>query len=165
MTASVRFVLLGLAAILVVLIPQSQARVVRPTPEFSWIDASGKLQSVRNLKGQPAVILIAPDPGNWTFRSQVGQLQRVYERLGTHGTLFFAAFTGTPDRVRSNIPFIQVGDGPRVGFLFEATEGFAIAIVGRDGNLDCLSNRVLTGQRVFDVIENSFAMQEALRRD
>lgn len=143
----------------------SFARVVRPAPDFTWLDANGKLQSFKTLAGQPAVLLIAPSPRSWAFRSQVGQIQQMYERLAAQGTLFFAAFTDEPGRIRSNIPFIQVGDGPRAKYLYETNKAFAIAIIGKDGNLDYLTSRVLSGQRIYDVIDNSFVMQEKLRRE
>jgi hypothetical protein len=140
------------------------AVVVRPAPEFAWMDSAGRLKPSRDLRGQPVVLLIAPSPRDWGFRSQVGQIQTMYERLAANNVVFVAAFTTEPGRIKSNIPFLSVGDGPRVGFEYQSNDRFAIAIIGRDGNLDYVSSRVVPAQRVFDIVRNSFVAQERLRR-
>ena len=66
--------------------------------------------------------------------------------------------------VRSNIPFVTDADGPGVASAFEAGGGFAIAVIGRDGNLDYFGKKVLPCQRIYDILNNSFAVQKALRR-
>lgn len=145
--------------------PQSRATVVRPAPDFQWISATGSLESASKFRKQPIVVLIAPSPRTWAFRSQVGQLQRVYQRLSATGAVCVAAFTEDPGVIRSNIPFVRAQDGPRVAFLYGVQSGFGVAVIGKDGNLDIVSTRVLSGQRILDIIGNSFALQQALRRD
>ncbi|HEY5792797.1 MAG TPA: hypothetical protein VIS74_05825, partial [Chthoniobacterales bacterium] len=110
------------------------------------------------------VVLIAPSPRAWAFRSQVGQLQQVYERLAAMKAVCIAAFTEENGRIRSNIPFAGVPDGPRVAYDYNVQRGFAIGVIGRDGNLDYIDNRVTSGQRVLDIIQNSFVLQAQLRR-
>lgn len=141
-----------------------QAEVVRPAPEIQWTSSSGATEKLSKFRGQPVVILIAPSPRNWTFRSQVGQLQQVYERLGAMKAICIAAFTENTGQIRSNIPFAIAPDGPRVAYDLNVQRGFAIGIVGRDGNLDYIHNRVTSGQRVIDIIQNSFVLQQDLRR-
>lgn len=146
-------------------LPGGQATVVRPAPDFQWINAGGNLESASKFRKQPIVLLIAPSPRTWAFRSQVGQLQRVFQRLSATGAVCVAAFTEETGTIRSNIPFVRAQDGPRVAFLYGVQQGFAVAVIGKDGNLDVLSTRVLSGQRILDIIGNSFALQQALRRD
>lgn len=143
----------------------AQATVVRPAPDFAWTGADGKPQRFSQFRGQPVVVLIAPDPRSWTFRRQVGHLQRVYQRLAATGAVCVTAFTTQPGAARSNIPFVPAQDPNAVAALFGAGSGFNIAVIGRDGNVDILTHRVLSGQRVLDIINNSFAVQEALRRN
>jgi hypothetical protein len=138
--------------------------VVRPAPNVTWLDASGKLKSLAAFKGQPVVLLVAPSPRDRRFRAQVGQLQKMYERYASAKVVFLVAFTKEPGRIRSNIPFTLAGDGPRVAFDYETGERFGIAVIGRDGNLDYVTRKVLPAQRIFDVINNSFVPQELLRR-
>ena len=142
----------------------SAANVVRPAPDFTWLDQSGRPVNFAKLRGQSAVILIAPTPRTWAFRRQVGQIHKVYERLAANRVLCFAAFTQEAGRIRSNIPFVIAADGGQIASLLGVDRGFAIAIIGRDGNLDLITSRVTAGQRVLDVINNSFSVQEALRR-
>lgn len=140
------------------------AAVVRPAPNVTWTDYTGKLKGIGAFKGQPIVILVAPSPRDRAFRAQVGQLQKMYERYAAAQVVFVAAFTAEPGRIKSNIPFALAGDGPRVAFEYQTGDRFGIAIVGRDGNLDYVTDRVLPAQRIFDVINNSFTPQERLRR-
>jgi hypothetical protein len=154
-----------LAATALALAPvASPAAVVRPAPNISWVDYTGKLKGLGAFKGQPVVVLIAPSPRDLAFRAQVGQLQKMYERYAAAKVVFVAAFTQEPGRIKSNIPFAIAGDGPRVAFDYQTGDKFGIAIVGRDGNLDYVTGKVLPAQRIFDVINNSFVPQELLRR-
>jgi len=156
---------LALVALALCALPATaRSNVVVPAPEFGWINAEGRAESASKFRNQPVVVLIAPTPRSWTFRSQVGQLQRVYQRLGATGAVAVAAFTNKGGTIRSNIPFVIANDGPRVAALFGIEHGFAIAVLGKDGNIDALSTRVLSGQRILDIIGNSFVVQTALRR-
>ena len=115
-------------------------------------------------KGQPVVLLIAPSPRDRSFRSQLGQLRRMYERYAAHRVVFIAAFTGEGGRIQSDIPFVLAADGPRVGYDYECIERFRIAFIGRDGNLDYVTNKVIPAQRAYDIVGNSFVPQRDLRR-
>ena len=55
--------------------------------------------------------------------------------------------------------------GPKTAAAFDTAQGFSISIIGMDGNLDYVSNRVVPAQRIHDIIDNSFAKQKLLRRD
>jgi hypothetical protein len=142
-----------------------QAEVVRPAPDFSWIDSTGKSKPAKELRGRPLIVIIAESPRQWAFRSQVGQLQKIYQRFAADGLVCIAAFSQEPGVIRSNIPFLTVPDGPTAAAAFDTAQGFSISIIGMDGNLDYVSNRVVPAQRIHDIIDNSFAKQKLLRRD
>jgi hypothetical protein len=142
-----------------------QAEVVCEAPSFTWTDSTGSAKPLKNLRGQPVVLVIAKNPREWAFRSQVGQLQKIYARFAAEKLLCVAAFSGEQDLIRSNIPFLTVPDGPGTAAAYEVPEGFAIAVIGADGNLDCFSTRVLPAQRIYDIIVNSYTNQKQLRRD
>ena len=141
------------------------AEVVRPAPDFSWIDSTGKSKPAKELRSRPLIVIIAESPRQWAFRSQVGQLQKIYQRFAADGLVCIAAFSQEPGVIRSNIPFLTVPDGPTAAAAFDTAQGFSISIIGMDGNLDYVSNRVVPAQRIHDIIDNSFAKQKLLRRD
>lgn len=143
----------------------AQALVVQPAPNVGWVNAEGKLESsLAAFKNQPVVVVIAPSPKSWIFRAQVGQLQKMYERYAAEKIIFIAAFTKEQGLIKSNIPFVLAADGPRAGFDFQVKKDFGVAVIGRDGNLDCMSSRVLPAQRIFDIVNNSYVPQAADRR-
>ncbi|CAN5464284.1 hypothetical protein BH09VER1_BH09VER1_25760 [soil metagenome] len=142
----------------------AQALVVQPAPNVAWVNSAGKLENSVAFKNQPVVVVIAPSPKSWIFRAQVGQLQKMYERYAAEKIIFIAAFTKEQGLIKSNIPFVLAADGPRTGFDYQITKNFGIAVIGRDGNLDCLSSRVLPAQRIYDIVNNSFVPQAADRR-
>jgi hypothetical protein len=142
-----------------------RAEVVRSAPDFLWIDSTGKAKPAKELRGRPLVVLIAESPRQWAFRSQVGQLQKIYQRFAADGLICIGAFSTGPGVIRSNIPFLTVPDGPATATAFDTAQGFSISIIGMDGNLDYVSNRVVPAQRIYDIIDNSFAKQKLLRRN
>jgi hypothetical protein len=141
------------------------AEVVRPAPDLAWIDSTGAKKPLAALRGKPVVVLIADSPRQRAFRAQVGQLQKIYERFAAQGLVCIAAFSGEQGVIRSNIPFLNVPDGPIAASSFDTPSGFAIAILGEDGNLDYIGNRVVPAQRIYDIIDNSYARQKKLRRE
>ncbi len=142
------------------------ADVVRPAPGFSWKNAQGNTSTLQNVRGRSVILIIAPDVENRTFRSQLQEIQGSYQALSAGRMLAFIAFTqNSAGRVPSNVPYILVSNGPRVANLYGVSDQFGIAIIGRDGNLDYFSDKVVAGQRVLDIINNSFEVQQALRRE
>lgn len=145
-------------------VEMASALVVNPSPNISWVNSSGKLEGSAAFKNQPVVLVIAPSPKSWIFRAQVGQLQKMYERYAAEKIIFMAAFTKEQGLIKSNIPFVLAADGPRTAFDFKVVKDFGIAVIGRDGNIDCLSSKVLPAQRIYDIVNNSFVPQAADRR-
>lgn len=153
------------ALALSVALPHSYADVVRPAPDFSWLNSSATPSSFKDFRGQPVVLLIAPSASTWAFRRQVQQLESVYQRLSAAKAICVVAFTAKEKTIRSNIPFALAINSPEVASLYGIKKGFAIAVIGRDGNLDAITPSVLAGQRVLDIIANSFVNQDSLRRN
>ncbi|MCX6960098.1 MAG: redoxin domain-containing protein [Verrucomicrobia bacterium] len=141
------------------------ASVVNAAPSFVGGASAGRNISLSSLRGKPVVLLIATSPRDRSFRRQMGELRGTYERLAAQGILCFAAFIseGGPP-IRSNIPFILINDPAATASAYDIQKGFAIAVIGRDGNLDCLSTKPLPGYRILDLIMNNAGMQEQLRR-
>lgn len=155
---------MGMLSLAAVSAPAKGSSVVNAAPSFSGGASAGRNIQLSSLKGKPVILVIAPSPRNRAFRGQMSELKGRYERLAAQGLLCFAAFTTEGGRIRSNIPFIEVNDPTATAAAYDVSKGFAIAVIGRDGNLDCLSTRPLPGQRILDLVMNNASVQEQLRR-
>lgn len=141
----------------------SRSPVVAPAPDVSFA-APGKTRSLRSLRGQAAVLLIARNADNGSFKKQLKELAPVYQEFASRGVVFIAAFTEEGDAIKSNIPFVVALNGPQVAANYRVDGKFQIAIIGRDGNIDYQTAKVLPGGRVRDVVQNSFAVQNESRK-
>lgn len=151
--------------IAVLLLPSlAAAEVVRPAPDFVWLSSGAKGKSLKSLRGQPVVLIVAESPRQRIFRAQVGQLQKVYQLLGNDKMVAVAAFTREPGVIRSNIPFVLAADPGYVSSIYGVQGNFGVFVIGKDGNIDALSKKVLPGQRIIDIINNSFVVQRDNRR-
>ncbi len=140
------------------------ANVVRGAPDFTWLSSGARGQSLKSVRGQPVVLIVAQSPSQRIFRAQVGQLQKVYQLLGNEKALAVAAFTQQPGLIKSNIPFVLAANPVAVAGAYGVNGPFAIFIIGKDGNIDALSDRVMSGQRILDVMNNSFVVQRDNRK-
>jgi len=142
----------------------AEANVARWAPDFGWLKSGGSRASLKSLRGQPVVLVVAPSPRHGKFRKQAKQLQKTYQLLGNDKAVMVAAFTAEPGVIRSNIPFVLAANPSAVAQSYGVVGDFAIFVIGRDGNLDEISDRVLSGQRVLDIINNSYVAQRDNRR-
>jgi hypothetical protein len=139
--------------------------VPRPAPEFVWSSVSGKVRRLRDLRGQPVVLIFATNPEQKDFKKQVKQITRRYKVLAARNVLFFVAFTKETGVInRSDVPFIVLPDPLTVADAYRVGD-FGIALIGTDGNLDYATDHVITGQKIVDVVNNSYAAQAQERRD
>jgi hypothetical protein len=150
--------LIAALVVLAVATPQGTT-VVRPAPEFSWQQPGGPARSIKSLRGQPVVLVIGKSARARDFNAQLKKLAPYYQRFAERKTVFLAALADASEPVRSNIPFSLAVDGAQVAGAYGATKGFAIVVIGKDGNMDILTTRVTPGQYVLDVITNSYAVQ------
>lgn len=154
-----------LIALLASLLPATApAEVVRGAPDFSWLKSGGNRATLKSLRGQPVVLVVARSPRDRQFRKQVRELQKTYQLLGNTKAVMAAAFTEEPGLIESNIPFVLAADPAAVVSSYGVAGRFAIFVIGKDGNLDEISDRVLPGQRVLDIINNSYVVQSSNRR-
>jgi hypothetical protein len=142
----------------------ANAAVVRLAPDFSWPGAGNKNRTLRSLRGQSVVLLIADSPKNGQFRKQIKWLEEIYTSFAAKGVVFIAAFQQGEGPVQSNIPFIVANNGAAVASAYGLNDGFSLVVIGRDGNVDYQTDRARTGERVRDVIQNSFVVQERARK-
>jgi len=141
----------------------AQADVVRPAPNF--VVASG--QTLKSWKGQPVVLLIAPSPRSSAFRKQVRRIEAVYQEFAARNTLFVVAFTdpeAAGQRIPSNLPFVVAKNGAKVTADYGFDGKFSISVIGKDGNLDLNSAKVVPASRIMDMIINNAEQQAAERK-
>jgi hypothetical protein len=138
--------------------------VPRPAPEFLWSGVNGKVRRLRDLRGHPVVLIFAENPTQKLFIKQIKELNRRAKQLAARYTLFFVAFTRETGPVtRTNIPFVILPDPGSVADAYRVGD-FGIAIISTDGNVDYATDHVITGQKVLDVIVNSYQAQIQARR-
>jgi len=140
----------------------AEAAVVRLAPDVTW--GGHKARSLKSLRGQAVVLLIAESPGTKAFRKQVRWLEETYSSLASRQVVFVAAFAQGDGPVKSNIPFVVATNGAAVAQAYETRGKFALVIIGQDGNIDYQTDRVQTGARVRDVVQNAFPVQNAARK-
>ena len=153
------------AFILLALATSGWTEVIRPAPNFTWPRSGSGANSLNELRGQPVVLVIAPSPKSRAFRKQAKRLEFLYNQFAAQKVVFIAAFfRESSTRIPSDIPWVVVADGAQVAALYGVTKGFAIAVIGKDGNIDFQSTRVQPAKKVKDIVMNSFVMQKELRR-
>lgn len=138
--------------------------IVRPAPDVAFSGIGG-MKSLRSLRGQPVVVLVAKSPKSKAFRKQVKFIEDVYRELASSSTVFVAAFSEGGESVASNVPFVVASNGPAVAAAYGLTGDFVLGVVGPDGNLDLVTTEVTRGLRIREVIHNTFAVQNAARRE
>lgn len=153
-----------LALTLLAAFATAQAAVVRLAPDFTFPGIGNKPKSLKSLRGQPVVLVIADSPRTGDFKAQAKNLKDIYQQFASKQVVFIAAFTGEPGLIKSDIPFAVANNGPAVAGAYGVVEKFNIVIIGKDGNVDYQTKKVLPASRVRDVIQNSFVVQESARR-
>lgn len=150
--------------LLAVLAFHSQAGVVRRAPGFTFAGAGGK-NSLASLRGQPVVLVIAQGVHTKALREQLNSLRNVHHDCTSRGAVFVAAIVDGSATLPSDIPFALASNGAAVASAYGLNGGFLIAVIGRDGNLDLVTNEPVPGARVLEVIKNNFDVQEKGRRE
>ena len=143
----------------------AQGEVIRSAPEFSWPGAGNTKRSLKSLRGQPVVLVIADSPKTGSFRKQLKWLKPIYHELAAKGAVFIAAFrAGEEGAVKSDIPFVIANNGAGVASAYGVNGDFGLAIIGKDGNIDYVTDKVRTGERIRDVMINNFQPQAEGRK-
>ncbi len=171
MRTALLFTLLALAAAEAAAAPKKKAaatertpQIVRLAPDFSFPGAGNKARSLRSLRGQPVVLLLAESPRTGAFRKQLERLRNSYSRFASRQTIFVAAFRQGEGPVKSDLPFVVANNGAAVAGAYAAQDDFNIAIIGKDGNVDYQTGKVLPAERIADIIQNSFVVQHEVRK-
>lgn len=143
---------------------EGTSSVVAPAPDFSW-KQEGRETHLSSLRGKPVLLILARTPNTRALRSQLRELRGSYEKLAAQGMVACVAWTEKEGRIPSNIPFITALHGAAIAEAYGVQKSFAVAVIGADGNLDCLSMHPLPGARIHDLIDASYTVQTLLRRE
>lgn len=149
---------------LIALIASPFAAVVRPAADFTFSGVGNKARSLRSLRGQAVVLVIADSQRDRAFRKQIRYLREIYQQFASREVVFVAALQEDDGPVKSDIPFVRANNGRAVATAYGAERAFELVIIGKDGNVDYQTSKVATGERVRDVIQNSFAVQAEARK-
>lgn len=133
------------------------ANVVRPAPNFPLEGASKA--SLKALQGQPVVLVIGKSAKDSTFTKQLKKLKELYHEFSAKNVVFVAALQEDGGVIKSDIPFVLARDGAQVAANFGVEKGFAIVIIGKDGNIDLQTEKVIPSTRVREVLINSYELQ------
>jgi len=142
----------------------AHAQVVRLAPDFTFQGIGPKAQTLRGLRGQPVVLIVVNSPKNWDFKAEVTGLKKRFQEFANKQVIFVVAFTKESGPIKSDIPFVAANDPAAVASAYGVQGKFNVVIIGRDGNLDYQTRKVLTADRVNDVIQNSYAVQSTTGR-
>ncbi|MDB6152015.1 MAG: hypothetical protein JWL90_468 [Chthoniobacteraceae bacterium] len=140
------------------------SEVVRPAADFTFPATVKKNASLKSLRGQAVVLLVTDSSSNKAFKKQLRYLEEIYEQFASKQVVFIAAIKNPDGTVRSNIPFLIANSQPAITAAYGIQEPFHLVIIGQDGNIDYRTDKVCTGERVRDVIQNSFTIQAAARK-
>jgi peroxiredoxin len=154
-----RPLILALSLIIGLGISTAPAAVVRLAPDFTIPGIGNKSKSLKGLRGQPVVLIIAKSAKSGDFKKQAKYLQEIYQQFASKQVIFVAAFTDEAGTIKSDIPFTLADNGPAVAGAYGVVDKFNIVIIGKDGNVDYQTKKVLPPERVRDVIQNSYAVQ------
>ncbi len=139
--------------------------VVRLAPDFTFPGIGNKTQSLRSLRGQPVVLLVANSPRTGAFRKELRMLRQGYQLFASRQAVFIAAFKdGSNAPVESNIPFIIANNGAAIASAYGVDDDFYLIIIGKDGNVDYQTFMPRMPDRIKDVIQNSYEVQAASRK-
>jgi hypothetical protein len=135
--------------------------VVRAAPPVAL--ANGR-PSIQAFKGQSVILIYGNSPRTGAVRKQVKEVQRQFKELAGRQAVFVAAIESNPELLASDVPFLLAKDPAVVRSSFGWNGSFGLAIIGPDGNIDLLTEKVTPGPRLRDVIQNSYSVQSATRR-
>jgi hypothetical protein len=153
-------------------VTKASAAVVRPAPDLSFQTPSGN-KTLAQLKDHPVVLLLGDRTSRSRVKEQTDLLESFYSKLSARKVIFLSAFTNPVDyEVKSNIPFTPVRNPQATFNAFkqlaqtsdQSAKAPAIAIIGPDGNVDYLGEKILTGERVREILLNNHSVQNKSRR-
>jgi hypothetical protein len=139
----------------------AHGQVVRPAPNF---DLAGTGKSLKDFRGQTVVLLITKSAREKHFREMVYRLKQLYSDFAAERVIFVAAIENGPQEVLSNIPFVVAANPQEVASEYGVNGRYAIAVIGADGNVDLITDRLVAPERVRDMVYNNYESQAASRK-
>jgi len=140
----------------------ANAAVVRPAPDFAW-QGVGKATSLRSLRGQPVVLIVARSARDRTFRKQAKRLKELYQDFSAKNVVFVAAFKEEGGTIPSDVPFVVANNGAQVAANYQVDGDFGLVVIGPDGNMDLMTTKLSPATRIRDAVINSYTAQSVER--
>lgn len=139
------------------------ADIVRLAPDFSWQGAGSKRNTLKTLRGQPVVLIIAKSARDKAFRKQVKRLKEIYQEFASRNVVFVAALQEEDGVIPTDVPIVIANNGAKIAADYQAEGSFNLIVIGRDGNMDMQTSKIVPASRIKDVIINSFPVQSEQR--
>ena len=140
------------------------AEVVRLAPDFSWQAAGSKRATLKSLRGQPVVLIVAKSAREHAFRKQAARLKEIYQEFASRNVVFVAALEEEGGVVPSDVPFVIASNGAKIAADYQVEGPFGVIVIGIDGNVDMQTAKLVPASRIRDVIINSYAIQTEERQ-
>jgi peroxiredoxin len=141
----------------------AHAQVVRPAPDFA-ISGVAQGTSLKSFRGQAVVLVVTQRSRGKEFRAMLSRLHDVYSEFSNEKVIFVAAIEDGGTEVPCDIPFLLASDPAQVAADYGVTGRFAVAVIGTDGNLDFITQRLVAAERVRDMVFDNYESQSASRK-
>jgi hypothetical protein len=138
-----------------------QAAVVRLAPDFTY--QGSKHSTLKSLRGQPVVLIVARSAKDGTFRKQAKRLKEIYQDFASRNVIFVAAFQKDEGTIPSDVPFLIADNAAKITADYQVQGNFAVIVIGTDGNVDMQTSLLVPATRIRDVVINSYPEQAAER--
>jgi hypothetical protein len=150
-------------SLLLALATTGLAEVAQLAPDFALQNA-GKHATLKSLRGQPVVLIVARSAADGTFRKQAKLLKELYQQFASRGTVFIAAFLEERGTIPSDVPFVVANNAAKIAADYRTEGKFGLYVIGTDGNTDLQTSRITPAGRIYDVIQNSYTAQAEKRK-
>lgn len=140
------------------------AEVARLAPDFSLQSGGGKRATLKGLRGQPVVLMVAKSANDHLFRKQAKRLKEMYQQFASRNVVFVAAFQEEGGRIPSDVPFVIAGNAAKIAADYQVEGPFCLIVIGKDGNVDLQTSRLVPASRIYDVVRNSYTAQAEQRK-
>ncbi len=139
----------------------ARAAVVRLAPDFAYQGV--KHSTLKSLRGQPVVLIVARSAKDGKFRKQAKRLKEIYQDFASRNVIFVAAFQKDEGTIPSDVPFLIADNAAKITADYQVQGNFAVIVIGTDGNVDMQTSQLVPATRIRDVVINSYPAQAAER--
>ncbi len=148
-------------------VPQEAAGApVRPAPNLALSAGNASdpaAQSINDLRGLPVILLLTDSPKNDAFLRQIREIEKAAERFAIRKTVFATGIVSAPDAtIKTTLPLRRLAAADQAFQLLQIKDRHAIVLLGPDGNIDYQTAKVLSANRILEVLQNSAGLRQRI---